>query len=242
MMARDGWTWRPSGREIAVSLLWTAVLTPLFIAVYGTTNWITSQRAQLGRYYFDWELQIPFVPQMIWGYLSLFAMFLLPVFALREPGLHTLCRRLALATVASGLLFLALPAQLGFPRPQSVPGYELLFGSIYLLDRPHNLVPSLHIAWSALILHALRGASPGWLRRLLELWFAIVCVSVVLVHQHHVLDVIGGLLVAFSAGALVRPRQRGRHHDAVAGHIDARVHGLRDGACAESGARQEGPR
>lgn len=209
MSSRDGWTWRPARREIAVSLLWVAVLTPLFVAVYGTTNWVASQRTPLGRFYFDWELQIPFVPQMVWGYLSLFAMFFLPMFALREPALHALCRRLALATVASGIFFLAMPAQLGFARPPSVPGYELVFGSLYLLDRPHNLLPSLHIAWSALLLHALRGASPGWLRRVFEVWFAIVCVSVVLVHQHHVLDVAGGLLVAFAAGLLVRPSEGG---------------------------------
>jgi membrane-associated phospholipid phosphatase len=209
MTVRGGWTWRPARREVLVSLAWVAILTPLFIAVYGTTNWAASQRQQLGRFYFDWELQIPFVPQMVWGYLSLFALFFLPMFALREQALHTLCRRLAVATIVSGIVFLALPAELGFARPASVPGYEVVFGSLYLLDRPHNLLPSLHIAWSALLLHALRAASPGWLRRAFEVWFVVVCASVVLVHQHHVLDVIGGLLVACAAGLVVRPSQGG---------------------------------
>jgi membrane-associated phospholipid phosphatase len=147
---------------------------------------------------------------MVWGYLSLFAMFCLPMFALREPALHTLCRRLALATLLSGILFVVMPGELGFARPASVPGYELVFGGIYLLDQPHNLLPSLHIAWSALILHALRGASHGYARRALEAWFLVVCASVVLVHQHHVLDVLGGLLVACAVGLLIRPNQGGK--------------------------------
>jgi len=182
-----------------VSLRWAAFLTFLFLAVYLGCNWITSQRTGLYRLWFDWELKIPFVSAMVWVYLSLFVTFFLPMFALREAALNVLCKRLALAVVASGFLFLLLPAQLGFERPAEMPGQAAAFRLIYLFDLPHNLVPSLHVSWSALILGSLRVVSPPWTRRLLELWFLLLCAAAVLVHQHHLLDVLGGMLVALGA-------------------------------------------
>jgi len=182
-----------------VSLRWAAFLTFLFLAVYLGCNWITSQRTGLYRLWFDWELKIPFVSAMVWVYLSLFVTFFLPMFALREAALNVLCKRLALAVVASGFLFLLLPAQLGFERPAEVPGQAAAFRLIYLFDLPHNLVPSLHVSWSALILGSLRVVSPPWTRRLLEVWFLLLCAAAVLVHQHHLLDVLGGMLVALGA-------------------------------------------
>jgi membrane-associated phospholipid phosphatase len=70
---------------------------------------------------------------------------------------------------------------------------------LYSMDLPHNLMPSLHVSWSALFVISLRSASPAWLRRAFEAWFVALCTSVLLVHQHHVLDVAGGILVALAA-------------------------------------------
>ena len=205
--ANRGWTLRPARQDVLVYARWALFLDVLFIVVYGTCNWITSQRSDLLHLYFDWELAIPFAPAMVWVYLSLFALFPLPAFALRAPDLRTLGRRLCFATLVSAVFFLLLPARLGFERAAAVPEHEIAFGVIYFLDLPHNLVPSLHISWSGLILGSLRAVSPRPVRRLLELWFALICVAVVLVHQHHVLDVIGGLLVGYAAIVLVRQRE-----------------------------------
>ena len=201
------WTLRPERQDVIVYARWALFLDVLFIVVYGACNWIASQRSDLLRLYFDWELAIPFTPAMVWVYLSLFALFPLPAFALRAAELRTLGRRLCFATLISAAFFLLLPARLGFERPATVPEHELAFGFIYFLDLPHNLVPSLHIAWSGLILTSLRAVSPVYTRRLLELWFGLICSAVVLVHQHHVLDVAGGLLVGYAAIVVVRQRE-----------------------------------
>src|SRR5436309_269017 len=102
MSLQRGWTLRPERRDVVVSVRWAAFLTFLFLAVYLSCNWITSQRAGLYRLWFDWELGIPFVPAMIWVYLSLFVSFFLPMFALREPALNVLCKRLAFAQDIQG--------------------------------------------------------------------------------------------------------------------------------------------
>jgi membrane-associated phospholipid phosphatase len=199
----NGWTLKPARSDVALSLRWAAFLTLLFLPVYGLCNWITAQRATRYRLWFDWELALPFVPEMVWVYLSLFASFFLPMFALRAPALNALCRRLAFAVLASAAGFLLLPAEPGFARPVGLPGSATAFQLVYLLDLPHNQLPSLHVSWSALLLAALREASGPLLRCALEVWFIALCVSVLLVYQHHVLDVIGGLLVAWAAHAAV---------------------------------------
>lgn len=201
---QDGWTLRPARADVVLSLRWAAYLTLLFLPVYGLCNWITAQRTTRYRLWFDWELALPFVPEMVWVYLSLFACFFLPMFALRATALNALCRRLAFAVLVSAAGFLLLPAELGFARPAELAADAAAFQLVYLLDLPHNLLPSLHVSWSALFIAALREASGPLLRRALGLWFIALCVSVLLVYQHHVLDVIGGLLVAWSAHAAVR--------------------------------------
>jgi len=199
-----GWTLRPERAVVLLSLRWAAVLLVLFVGIYGTTNWITSMRADRLRLWSAWELEIPLVPWMVWPYLSLFAAFFLPMFALDAAAIRVLCRRLAAATILSGICFLLLPGELGFERPASVPGHELAYRYIHVLDLPHNLAPSLHVSWSFILLVALRRASPGWLQRLLELWLVLMIASVLFTHQHHVLDVAGGMLVALLVHTAIR--------------------------------------
>ncbi|RPI44176.1 MAG: hypothetical protein EHM59_13530, partial [Betaproteobacteria bacterium] len=184
------------------------LLLVLFVTLYGATNWISAQRLDRVRLWFDWELAIPLVPGMVWVYLSLLLSFFLPMFALDEPRIHALCRRLAFATVVSGACFLVFPAELGFTRLAAVPGHESAFRLVHALDLPHNLAPSLHVSWSLVLLSSLRRGSPRWLRPGLDLWLGALIVSVLATHQHHVLDVAGGMLVAFAAYVAVRPDGR----------------------------------
>ncbi|MGH9723185.1 MAG: hypothetical protein ACRD8O_23485, partial [Bryobacteraceae bacterium] len=121
-------------------LFWklSALLTILFVVVYGGTNWINSQRADVHRLYFDWELGIPFVPWMMWVYFSLNLYLALTLFLLDVPGLKLYAKTFALATLVGGAVHLVLPARLGFDRP-AIP-----------LDMPYNLVPSMHVTYATM--------------------------------------------------------------------------------------------
>lgn len=198
----DGWTWQPARSDVVRSFAWAAQLLVLFVAVYGTCNWATAARAHRWQLWMDWELAIPYLPWMVWPYLSLALSFFMPMFALRAPAIDALCRRLASALLLSGAIFLLLPAQSGFERPAFPPSQA--FALIYALDLPHNLVPSLHVSWGAILLCSLRRVSSPALRRLFEIWFVVLCAAVLFTHQHHVLDVAGGLLVACVAWRAVR--------------------------------------
>ena len=194
------WTLSPGRDRVILYLRLVVLLDALFVAVYGTLNWLTSLRHDALKLFFDWETDIPFVPSMIGAYLSITALFFLPVFALDKDELRLLARRIALAIVISGLAYLLLPSRLGFDRPPHVPGYGPVFRLLYALDGPHNLMPSLHVAYSTLIIASVsRPVTPAWLRRLLSAWLAIICVAAVLVHQHHIVDVVGGMLVTWAS-------------------------------------------
>ena len=176
----------------------------LFAAVYFCTNWITSRRISNYHLFFDWELAIPFVPAMIYVYASLLLLLLLPAFALTKHQLPALARATVIALFSAAVIYLLLPADLGFERPDYVPGYNAVFQALYALEMPHNLVPSLHIACSALFIAAIRKNTPSsWIRFGLILWAILICASVLLVHQHHVLDVISGLLLGLMTYRLV---------------------------------------
>ena len=176
----------------------------LFALVYFCTNWITSRRTGNHHLFFDWELAIPFVPSMIYIYMSLLVLLLLPAVILAKLQLIALARAMVVTLFIAAAIYLLLPADLGFDRPDHVPGYDAVFQSLYALELPHNLVPSLHIASSVLLIAAVRNnLSSPWGRAGLILWGILICASVLLVHQHHILDVISGLLLGYLSYRLV---------------------------------------
>jgi membrane-associated phospholipid phosphatase len=176
----------------------------LFALVYFGTNWISSRRTGNHQLFFDWELAIPFVPGMIYVYASLLVLLLLPAFTLTKHQIRALARAMVITLFSAAVIFLLLPTDLGFERPVYVAGYGAVYQALYAIELPHNLVPSLHIACSTLLIAAIHNnTSSPWVRFGLVLWCTLLCVSVLLVHQHHVLDVISGLLLGLITYRLV---------------------------------------
>jgi membrane-associated phospholipid phosphatase len=168
----------------------------LFLLTYGGTNWLASMPQTRLHIYFSQELAIPFVPWMIWAYLSLQVFFVLPLLVLNSAGLSRFGGALALATLIAAVIHLSLPADLGWTRPANVPGYPV-FTRFFSFDRPHNLVPSLHVAYSALTCMVVWNATQSqWIRWLASLWTVLLICSVSLIHQHHLTDIVSGLALA----------------------------------------------
>src|ERR1700722_12387180 len=106
----------PDSKRLRIYAYWAGLAGVAFLAVYPTLNWLTSQRALRFHLYVSPELKIPFVPQFIWAYLSMYILFLLPLFLLPAERMPVLGKQLIAGTVLSGLVFLLLPADLGFMR------------------------------------------------------------------------------------------------------------------------------
>jgi len=185
-----GLTW-PTGGRFSIYLAYSLVIDAVFFTVYGGMNWFTAYYADPSQIYFDWELSMPFVPSMVLVYESLFLLFLVPLFQLNRRELPGLGKQVLACTVVAGLVYLTLPGELGFPRNADAGVFTPVFELIYALDYPHNVVPSLHVIYSTLIVLALSEVATTGLRSLYLIWLGLITVSVVLVHQHHLADVAG---------------------------------------------------
>ena len=146
--------------------------------------------------YLPFDLDIPLVPAFIWAYLSMYALFLMPLFMVSAQRMQALGKQLVAGTLFCGIVFLVLPADLGFMREvPSEPLYASVFSGLFGVDRPHNLMPSLHVVFSCLILLMCREGAHVIVRALLFAWVVIIVASIVLVHQHHLIDALTGLAV-----------------------------------------------
>lgn len=172
-------------------------LAVLFLLVYGGTNWITAQRSDVGAWYFGWERAIPFVPLMIVPYMSIDLFFLVAPFLCKDRReLHSLSLRITFAIVVAGVCFLVWPLRFAFARPEAPGLLGELFAAFRLLDQPYNLAPSLHIALCVILAGFYAHHSHGWIRGLLSIWFVLIACSTLLTYQHHIVDIVGGFVLA----------------------------------------------
>ncbi|MBT0459884.1 phosphatase PAP2 family protein [Morganella morganii] len=192
----------PFSRRVISYLLWCIPVSVVFFTVYPLMNAYTAGRGSLYALWFPAELNIPFVPGFIWVYCSFYLIILMPVLFLPRREHRQLALTFIVMTLLGGVIFFLFPAQLGFVRqvPES-PLYRTMYTTLFALDHPHNLVPSLHVAWScAAVLAIIRHTGRG-LTLLFLLWLVL---SVLLVHQHHVADVVTGLLLAVTVSYMMR--------------------------------------
>lgn len=152
----------------------------------------------------NWERQWPFWPWMILVYLSLVLAYAVPLFVLPEDRYPAMTRQALMVVFASFVVFMAFPTQSGFPPGQEIPtGLQPLFALLHAVDRPYNLVPSLHVAGAAVVLLASAEAAATKLTgHALRAWLALICISTLFVHQHHLVDIAAGLLLALLARRL----------------------------------------
>lgn len=177
-------------------LSWGGLVGLTFFSVYPTMNWLTGLRNHQYSLFIEQELNVPFVPEFIWLYLSMYVLFILPPFFLSSRNLKRLAKELILTTCLAGAVFLILPARLGFLRVLPTDSfYHTLFQGLFAVDQPFNLVPSLHVVYSTAIILAISTQANTMFRSLLFAWLTLIMASTVLVHQHHLLDVFTGLVL-----------------------------------------------
>ena len=178
---------------VPVGFLFFAV----FYSVYAFTNYINGFYSWRIPLYLEAELSIPFIPQMAFVYMSMNALLacLLFVFPSRKqlmPLFRALCSQVGIA----GILFLLVPIEDGFTRqvPGGWSGAVLAFADMVNLD--YNHLPSLHVslALTSAIAIALKIGRAGLF---FVLWAIAIAFSTLLIHEHHVADVIAGAILAW---------------------------------------------
>ncbi len=173
-------------------------LSALFLIVYGWCNWFTAQRTDVPTLFFEWERSIPFVPLMIVPYMSIDLFFVAgPFLCGSKRELATLVKRMGTAILVAGLCFSLFPLRFAFAREPVRGWLGNVFDWFQGIDRPYNLLPSLHIALCLILSELYARHTRGFLRFSSNLWFVLIGLSAVLTYQHHLLDVVGG----FALGA-----------------------------------------
>ena len=199
-----------SSRKQRGFVFWAVWVLIASYAVYPTANWLASLRDHRYDFLTPWDAMIPLVPEFIFVYFSFFPFLLLPLWLVQQPVLSALGKRQIAGTLICGLVFVLFPANLAFERviPDAEP-YRSIFSMMFLVDKPHNLLPSLHIVYTALTCLAV--CQCQWpkgrvgLCIAIVLWSVAICASTMLVHQHHVLDVVTALLLVAVLCVLIRP-------------------------------------
>jgi membrane-associated phospholipid phosphatase len=189
----------PGWAHLRFAALLSLANTLWFLIVYGGADWLTAQRTFRVPVHFAAELRIPFVPWMSVFYMSLYGLFLLAPFVLRtRREFRAAVITMAVAIGVSGIAFLLFPAQLAFsPVPEDQIGaWAGIYHVADELNLTYNLLPSLHVAFAVICVSILSPRAPRSIRILLWLWALLIAASTVFIHQHHVLDVIAGWLLA----------------------------------------------
>ena len=191
--------------------VWAVGVGVAFFGVYPTLNAFTASRSSHFLLFADWELWIPFCPAWIWVYLSFYALFPLPPVWMPSPALRALGKQLILGTLISGAIFGLLPARIGFERVlPSDPFYQSLFSRLFALDLPHNLVPSLHVVYTYLICMGIVPYARMPVRGVFLVWLGLIMASTLLVHQHHVLDIVGAVALSVWMRRIFPVKERAR--------------------------------
>lgn len=167
-----------------------------FYGCYASTNYWTSLVPSRYSFYFSWELTLPFLPQFAWLYLSLNFLMSLSLFIFRSgKELFPFFWVLTGETLFASFCFLFIPFQLSFPS--IVEDQHFLFRVMDTINLNYNCFPSLHVAfaWTSALVFAKNCLWKG--KVFFYTWALGISLSTVILHQHHVIDVLGGIALAW---------------------------------------------
>lgn len=201
----------PGAGNLKATLPLCGLFLAIFASVYAGASRLAGLRGELPRLYFGFELNLPFVPVLSLLYLTGPLILAAAPFVLRTwRDITPLFLTLTAETLAAGLCFLLFPVEQAYPpRTASGPWGEV-FRIADALNLDHNEIPSLHVAF-AVTAALVFGARCGRLgRTLFALWAVAVSASTLLLHEHHLLDVAAGAVLAFAAVGTIQRRASSR--------------------------------
>ena len=143
------------------------------------------------------ENAIPFIPESALIYLTVSWLMLLALFVVRPwSDLKALVRVLCLQTLFGAVCFLLFPVSNVFPPRPPGADMPLLFVLADTINLANNEVPSLHVCFAFTLAAVLGHYARLWLRILLLLWATAIALSTLTLHEHNLVDLLAGALLA----------------------------------------------
>lgn len=187
-------------------------LSIYFLISYKAVQWGVGQWRHHHILTLPGEAEIPFIPESLILYASIYLVLPALIFLLPRDG-HAAKTLVAFMVISliHYIIFLLVPVRFVL-RPDLAHAQDLLHQSIawlYVLDGPFNNFPSLHVSFAFLIFFATR----RYLPKLTLISFIFACgvaASTVLVKQHYILDVLSAVPVAWLVSYVILERLRVR--------------------------------
>ena len=167
----------------------------LFLSIYYLINFITGYRT---RYLvgFNWEKKIPYVPEMFIIYYSIIILpFLIPIYITNRVKFNLILKRVFIALFLASISYLLFPAESLYPKISH--NLRFIEKVTTFLTGHYNLVPSLHVAVSIIIVNSLWNCLKKFQKIIAIVYMVLLIASTMFTHQHNFIDVITGALLSF---------------------------------------------
>ncbi|MFN8392047.1 MAG: phosphatase PAP2 family protein [Bdellovibrionota bacterium] len=175
-----------------------------FVICYGGSNYLASLSGQRYHVHLPAELGIPFVPAFAPMYLSVQLMLCSLLLFFRDgTALKPVAAIFLFELLTASVVFIVCPAELGFPPSIPSEAWNSWFRLADTLNLDYNLVPSLHVSFAFTAAELVAGRASFALGALYRLWAGAIALSTLLLHQHHVIDVFTGILLAYVSTKVV---------------------------------------
>jgi membrane-associated phospholipid phosphatase len=160
---------------------------------------------------FAFEARIPFVPAAAFIYLSVLPMIAMAPFVLRDlQSYSAMVWALILETLVGFVGFMLLPVEpSALDQTLSAPE-SAAYTFANWLNLEGNYLPSLHVAFAVTAMLAYWNRARGFGKSVLFVWTCAIVGSTLLIHQHYVLDVLTGALLAWVCLRYVKVRAQRR--------------------------------
>lgn len=186
---------KQTSRSSWISLLWLLVI-PVINIFYGILNRPGNHIYSLAT---NLDMHLPFVPSFIIPYVLWYPFITVVLIALafkdRSIYFQTLIAMCS-GLIVSYIVFALFQTTIQRPDVQAeTSAIHRLIGYVYSHDQPYNCFPSIHVLTSYLMLRGARVFRRSiWL--ITAAMSILIIISTVLVKQHVLADIVGGILVA----------------------------------------------
>ena len=171
-----------------------------FVLFYGGASELNPTPINIDFYF---EPRWYFLPQFAPIYLSvLLPLSLLPFLADDRQQIRSLAKVYVIELLTSCAFYILVPLP-DIATPPAAPGvWGTLFSLLDLCNMNGNYFPSLHVTFAVTIAQFLGRSGSSSKKIFLAVWAALVAVSTLVLHQHYLIDLLGGALlgqVAYSS-------------------------------------------
>lgn len=142
---------------------------------------------------------VQFSSNAIWLYLSFFLFIPLGYFCSPMERTRSLMFAMQLCALVSGGVYLLYPTTMLYHQYDLTTFSGRALSALINIDSPQNLLPSLHVSLTLVVLNALWSVKYKIRTLTYCLWATAICVSVLVLKRHLFIDVVTGAVTACAA-------------------------------------------